>query len=102
MSMPVSNVDPTLRTITPDGLPLAILVLSTIFLGLSIITVSLRTYIRVVKGAFGLDDGFMCAGCVSLSIQHPLKSAYTDWIIRLYTPLQQDSPYTTSTSALVA
>jgi hypothetical protein len=65
MSMPVSNVDPNLRTITPDGLPLAILVLSTIFLGLSIITVSLRTYIRIIKGAFGLDDYFMVAGCVS-------------------------------------
>ncbi|KAH7398962.1 cytochrome P450 [Phaeosphaeria sp. MPI-PUGE-AT-0046c] len=68
MSMPVSNVDPNIRTITPDGLPLAILVLSSVFLGLSIITVSLRTYIRIVKGAFGLDDWFMCAGCIVYTV----------------------------------
>jgi hypothetical protein len=68
--MPVSTVDPTLRTITPDGLPLAILILSTVFLGLSIIAVGLRTYIRIVKGAFGLDDVFMVAGCVSLPVSN--------------------------------
>ncbi|KAF1916849.1 hypothetical protein BDU57DRAFT_595411 [Ampelomyces quisqualis] len=68
MSMPVSNVDPSLKTITPDGLPLAIIVLSTIFLGLSIITVSLRTYIRIKKGTFGLDDCFMVAGCAAYTI----------------------------------
>jgi hypothetical protein len=66
MSMPVSTVNPTLRTIKPDGLPLSILVLSSIFLGLSIITVSLRTYVRLAKRAFGYDDGFMVLGCVRL------------------------------------
>jgi hypothetical protein len=66
MSMPVSTVDPTLRTIKPDGLPLAILVLSSIFLGLSIVTVSLRTYVRIAKRAFGYDDAFMAVGCVSV------------------------------------
>jgi hypothetical protein len=65
MSMPVSDVDPTIRSIKPDGLPLAILVLSCVFLGLSIMAVSARTYIRIAKGAFGLDDKFMVAGCVS-------------------------------------
>lgn len=69
MSMPVSTADPTARTITPNGLPLAILVISTVFLGLSIITVSLRTYIRIIKGSFGVDDGFMVAGCVS-TVRH--------------------------------
>ncbi|KAH5251997.1 hypothetical protein HBI82_039470 [Parastagonospora nodorum] len=68
MSMPVSTADPTSRTITPNGLPLAILVISTVFLGLSIITVSLRTYIRIVKGSFGVDDGFMVAGCVAYTV----------------------------------
>jgi hypothetical protein len=77
--MPVSDVDPTLRWIKPDGLPLAILVLSCMFLGLSLIAVSLRSYIRIVKGAFGLDDWFMVAGTVSpllrtdLSITHDLN-----------------------------
>jgi hypothetical protein len=63
-----NGVDPTARSIKPDGLPLAIVVLSSIFLGLSVIVVSLRTYIRLVKRTFGTDDGFMVAGCVSF---HP-------------------------------
>jgi hypothetical protein len=79
MSMPVSDVDPTLRSIKPDGLPLAILVLSCVFLGLSIITVSLRTYIRIAKGAFGLDDKFMVLGCVSSCLaSYSFRIASTD------------------------
>jgi hypothetical protein len=61
-----SKVDPAARTVIPDGLPLAILVLSSVLLGLSISAVSLRSYIRLVKGTFGLDDTFMVAGCVGL------------------------------------
>jgi hypothetical protein len=52
------------RIITPDGLPLTIIILSCIFLGLSIVLVSLRTYIRLTKGTFGLDDAFVASGCV--------------------------------------
>ena len=59
-----TELDPSARTITPDGLPLTIIITSCVFLGLSIITVSLRTYVRLVKGTFGWDDGFVGAGTV--------------------------------------
>ncbi|KAJ4992077.1 hypothetical protein SVAN01_02398 [Stagonosporopsis vannaccii] len=58
------NVDPDARIISPEGFPLTIIVTSCIFLGLSIIAVSLRTYVRLVKGTFGLDDAFMASGAV--------------------------------------
>jgi hypothetical protein len=63
---PQSTIDPSARLITPEGLPLAILAISCIFLGLSLIAVSLRTYIRFTKGIFGLDDAFMAIGTVRL------------------------------------
>ncbi|KAF1932205.1 uncharacterized protein M421DRAFT_1862 [Didymella exigua CBS 183.55] len=58
------NVDPDARIIAPDGLPLTIIVISCVFLGLSIISVSLRAYVRLVKGTFGLDDAFVAIGTV--------------------------------------
>lgn len=59
-----TSVDPEARIIAPDGLPLTIIVISCIFLGLSIVSVCLRTYIRFAKGTFGLDDAFMASGTV--------------------------------------
>lgn len=59
-----TELDPSARIITPDGLPLTIIIISCVFLGLSIITVSLRTYVRLVKGTFGWDDAFVGAGTV--------------------------------------
>ncbi|KAJ4311534.1 hypothetical protein N0V94_007906 [Neodidymelliopsis sp. IMI 364377] len=64
MSAPTNNVDPSLRLITPDGLPLAIIIISCIFLGMSLVTVSLRTYIRLKKRTFGVDDAFMVVGTI--------------------------------------
>jgi hypothetical protein len=64
MSAPTNDVDPSLRLITPDGLPLAIIIISCIFLGVSLVTVSLRTYIRLKKRTFGVDDAFMVVGTV--------------------------------------
>jgi len=58
------NVDPDARIIAPDGFPMTIIVTSCVFLGLSIISVSLRTYVRLVKGTFGLDDAFMATAAV--------------------------------------
>lgn len=58
-------VDPDARLIQPDGLPLAILLTSSVFLGLSIITVTLRTFTRLARGVFGLDDAFIIVGTVS-------------------------------------
>jgi hypothetical protein len=63
-----TKIDPFARYIPPTGLPLAILVLSCIFWAFSIIAVSLRTYTRLVKGIFALDDFFMVAGTVRLSL----------------------------------
>lgn len=57
-------VDPDARIIAPDGLPLSIIIISCIFLGLSIVSVCLRTYVRLAKGTFGLDDAFMASGSV--------------------------------------
>ncbi|UPX20268.1 uncharacterized protein EKO05_0010507 [Ascochyta rabiei] len=62
MSAPSVDIDPSARLITPNGLPLAIIVISVIFLSLSLVTVSLRTYIRLKKGTYGLDDAFMTIG----------------------------------------
>jgi len=59
-----STVDPSITSMRLNGLPLAIFVLSTIFWILSIITVGLRTYARVWKHIFGLDDIFIVAGTV--------------------------------------
>ena len=64
MAAPVNDVDPSARLIAPDGLPLAIIVISSIFFALSIVTVALRTYIRIKKRIFGLEDGFMVVGTV--------------------------------------
>jgi hypothetical protein len=61
-----STIDPSARLISPDGLPLAIIAISCIFLGLSLIAVSMRSYIRFTKGIFALDDAFMAIGTVRL------------------------------------
>jgi hypothetical protein len=60
------DVDPSARFITPNGLPLAVIVLSCIFLFISIVTVGLRTFIRLKKGIYSLDDAFMTIGTVCL------------------------------------
>ncbi|KAF2626840.1 hypothetical protein BU25DRAFT_411368 [Macroventuria anomochaeta] len=59
-----ASVDPDARIIAPDGLPLTIIIISGVFLGLSVLAVSLRTYVRLAKGTFGLDDAFMASGAV--------------------------------------
>ncbi|KAJ4379593.1 hypothetical protein N0V86_004774 [Didymella sp. IMI 355093] len=63
--MASTDVDPSARLITPTGLPLAIIVISVIFFAASIITVSLRTYIRLKKRIFGLEDFFMVVGTIA-------------------------------------
>ena len=69
------NVDPDARIIAPDGLPLTIIIISGVFLGFSIIAVSLRTYVRLLKGIFGLDDAFVAVGTVR-------ESRLTCWHVR--------------------
>lgn len=69
-----NDIDPAARLITPRGLPLAIIVISVIFFALSIVTVALRTYIRLKKGLFGLEDTFMLIGTVGAP--RSLKTAH--------------------------
>ncbi|KAJ0159760.1 hypothetical protein CTA2_9154 [Colletotrichum tanaceti] len=69
-----TTVDPDLRILEPHGLPLAIIIVSSVFLVISVLCVGLRTRVRLVEGTFGLDDGLMLAGtivyvpCVGLAI----------------------------------
>lgn len=66
MATSSKDIDPSARLITPEGLPLAIIIISFVFLALSLVAVSLRTYIRLKKRTFGLDDAFMAIGTVRL------------------------------------
>ncbi|KXH63295.1 hypothetical protein CSAL01_13158 [Colletotrichum salicis] len=59
-----TNLDPDLRILEPEHLPLAIIVISSIFLVISVICVGVRTSVRLIEGTFGLDDGLMLAGTV--------------------------------------
>jgi hypothetical protein len=63
------------RLIQPNGLPLAILVISIAFFVLSLFAVSLRTYTRLATKKLGLDDVFIIVGTVSylrntISVKH--------------------------------
>ena len=64
MAMPSNGVDPSARLMAPHGLPLAIIIISSIFLFISNVAVSLRTFIRIKKGTFAIDDAFMAFGTV--------------------------------------
>ncbi|KAI8933401.1 hypothetical protein NX059_010016 [Plenodomus lindquistii] len=67
MSTP-GAIDLSETIIAPDGLPLAILIISSVFWIFSAITVSLRTYTRLVKETFGLDDAFIIAGTIVYTV----------------------------------
>lgn len=55
------------RTVSLSGLSLAIFVVSLVCLGLALVSVGLRTYIRTFDHVFGLDDGLILAGAVRLA-----------------------------------
>ncbi|KAI1763612.1 hypothetical protein GGR53DRAFT_531365 [Hypoxylon sp. FL1150] len=60
----MTPVDTSARYIPLQGLSLAIVVVSSIFLILSVLAVSGRTYIRYSERVFGLDDGLMLFGTI--------------------------------------
>lgn len=69
------------RAVTPEGVALAILVASPTFLGLSILAVITRAYVRVLESTFSLDDCLLIGGLVSvertvygISLLHHLPS----------------------------
>ncbi|KAK1988214.1 hypothetical protein LZ30DRAFT_700019 [Colletotrichum cereale] len=59
-----ATVDPNLRYLEPQGLPLAIIIISAIFLVISVLCVGIRTCVRLAEGTFGVDDGLMLAGTI--------------------------------------
>lgn len=62
--MPVPAA-PEATFIHPEGLAAATLIITCALFLLSILTVSLRTYVRLSDRCFGLDDGLMFGGLVS-------------------------------------
>lgn len=54
--------------IQPEGLALALLVVTIVFTILSSIMAGLRFYVRISLRSFGVDDWLMLAGWVSLAL----------------------------------
>lgn len=65
-------IEDDVRTVSLSGLSLAIFVVSLVCLALSLLSVGLRTYIRVSDSVFGLDDGLILAGVVRFTSTHVL------------------------------
>lgn len=59
-------LDETVRTVDPKGLALVLLVVSIFFLIPTGIVVILRCFVRLKYRLFGIDDGLMLIGWVSL------------------------------------
>ncbi|KAI1847117.1 hypothetical protein JX266_006992 [Neoarthrinium moseri] len=58
-------IDPSARQVQPEGLSLAIVVVSLLCLFFSILAVAGRTYVRLDDGLFGLDDGLVVIGTLA-------------------------------------
>lgn len=58
----MADVDATILPL--EGFPLAIFVVSLVCLGISTITIALRTYVRINDNAFGWDDKLIVLGLV--------------------------------------
>lgn len=57
-------VDANLRFVQPEGLALAIIIVSLVFLFFSLLSVGIRIYIRQSDNALGLDDWLVLGGVV--------------------------------------
>lgn len=60
----MATVDPNAKSVPLEGLSLSIVVVSLVFLFLSVLAVGARTYIRLTDRVFGLDDGLMLFGTI--------------------------------------
>ena len=58
-------IDENARAVVLEGFPLTMTVLILVFLGLAVITVGIRTMVRVTDDTFGIDDWLIVAGLVS-------------------------------------
>lgn len=61
------SVDPAARTVQPEGVALAIVVVSPIFLFFSILAVAARIYVRVTENVTSIDDYLLLGSLVSNS-----------------------------------
>lgn len=59
--------DASARTAVLEGFPLSITIVISAFLVFAILSVGVRSYVRVVDNVFGVDDGLMLAGLVCSS-----------------------------------
>lgn len=59
------------RSVTFEGFPLVIVVILLVFLFFAILSVSVRTYVRMGDNAFGLDDGLLALALVSWAAEPP-------------------------------
>lgn len=62
------SVDPSARLVQPEGVALAIVVVSPIFLFLSILAVAARMYVRVREKVTSIDDYLLLGSLVSTFI----------------------------------
>lgn len=58
-------IDENARAVVLEGFPLTMTVLILVFLGLAVITVGIRTMVRVTDDTFGIDDWLIVVGLVS-------------------------------------
>lgn len=63
-------INEDVRFLRPTGLALAILVVSILCLAASVVSVALRTYLRLLERVFGVDDALILAGLVCLPIHY--------------------------------
>ena len=61
------SVDPAARTVQTEGVALAIVVVSPIFLFFSILAVAARIYVRVTENVMSIDDYLLLGSLVSNS-----------------------------------
>lgn len=61
-------INEDVRFLRPTGLALAIFVVSILCLAASVVSVGLRTYLRLLEHVFGIDDALIIAGLVWLPI----------------------------------
>lgn len=59
------SVDPNARLVQPEGVALAIVVVSPIFLFFSILAVAARIYVRVTENMTSIDDYLLLGSLVS-------------------------------------
>lgn len=59
------SVDPTARFVKPEGVALAIVVISPIFLFFSVLSVAARIYVRATEKVTSIDDYLLLGSLVS-------------------------------------